>query len=86
MTATQPNDLDNEANEDMDIHTVSAKRPVREDSSKEDPASPLPAKTAAIDSSASWQSGTLVPKGGGWGVEVGWSTKDLCLPCQRSSA
>ena len=67
MTSTQPNDLDNEVNEDMDIHTVSAKRPIHEDSSEEDPVSPLPAKKAATGSSASGQSGTLLPKGRGGG-------------------
>ena len=63
MTSTKPNDLDNEVNEDMDTHTVSPKIPIHEDSSEEDPASPLPAEKAATGSSASGQSGTLVPKG-----------------------
>ena len=67
MTSTEPNDLDNEVNEDMGIHTVSAKRPIHEYSSEEDPASPFPAKMAATGSSASGQSGTLVPKGRGGG-------------------
>ena len=67
MTSTQLNDLDNEVNEDMDIHTVSAKRPIHENNSEEDPASPLPAKKAATGSSAGGQSRTRVPKGRGGG-------------------
>ena len=46
---------------------MSNKRPIHEDSSEEDPASPHPAKKAATSSSAGGQSGTRVPnrRGGG---------------------
>ena len=50
---------------------MSIKRPIHEDSSEEDPASPLPAKKVATGSSAGEQSGTHVPKGregGGGGL------------------
>ena len=46
---------------------MSNKRPIHEDRSEEDPASPLPAKKAATGSSAGEQSGTSVPKGRGGG-------------------
>ena len=46
---------------------MSNKRPIHEDSSEEDPASPRPAKKAATGSSAGGQSGTHVPKGRGGG-------------------
>ena len=46
---------------------MSNKRPIHEDKSEEDPASPLPAKKAATGSSAGGQSGTYVLKGRGGG-------------------
>ena len=46
---------------------MSNKRPIHEDSSEEDPASPLSAKKAATGSSTGGQSGTRVPKGRGGG-------------------
>ena len=49
------------------MFTMSNKRPIHEDSSEENPASPLPAKKAATGSSAGGQSGTHVPKGRGGG-------------------
>ena len=46
---------------------MSNKRPIHEDRSEEDPASPLPAKKASPSSPASEQSGIHVPKGRGGG-------------------
>ena len=57
--------VSNEEN-DMEITSASAKRPINDDSSEEEQASSLPAKKAAT-SSASEQSGTRVPKGRGGG-------------------
>ena len=67
----------NEEN-DMEITSASAKRPINDNSSEEELASPLPAKKDATSSSASEQSGTHVPKGRG-----GYLPK-ICLPCQHS--
>ena len=58
--------VSNEEN-DMEITSASAKRPINDDSSEEELASPLPAKKTATSSSASEQSGTRVPKGRGGG-------------------
>ena len=55
---------DDDENE-IEMLTMSTKRPIHEDSSEEDPASPLPAKKSATASSAGGQSGTRVPKGRG---------------------
>ena len=49
--------------DENEMLTMSNKKPIHEDSSEEDPASPLPAKKAATGSSAGGQSGTRVPKG-----------------------
>ena len=57
--------VSNEEN-DMEITSASAKRPINDDSSEEEQASSFPAKKAAT-SSASEQSGTRVPKGRGGG-------------------
>ena len=57
----------NDDENDIEMLTMSNKRPIREDSSEEDPASPLPEKKAATAFSAGRQSGTRVPKGRGGG-------------------
>ena len=77
LQSAASNDIINDENE-IEMLTMSNKRPIHEDGSEEDPASHLPAKKAATGSSTGGQSGTHVPKGRGGG--------DLCLSCQRSSA
>ena len=59
LQSAASNDDENE----IDMLTMSNKRPIHEDSSEEDPSSPLPAKKAATGSSAGGQSGTRMPKG-----------------------
>ena len=63
LQSAASNDDENE----IEMLTMSNKRSIHEDSSEEDPASPLPAKKAATDSSAGGQSGIRVPKGRGGG-------------------
>ena len=63
LQSAASNDDENE----IEMLTMSSKRPIHEDSSEEHPASPLPAKKAATGSSAGGKSGTHVPKGRGGG-------------------
>ena len=51
----------------MELSTVSNKRPIHEDSSEEEPTSPLPSKRTAPGSPTSGQNGTVMPKGTGRG-------------------
>ena len=66
LQSAASNDDENE----IEMLTMSNKRPIHEDSSEEDPASPLPAKKAATGFSAGGQSGTCVPKGRGGEGEI----------------
>ena len=66
LQSAASNDIINDEN-GIEMLTMSNKRPIHEDSSEEDPASPRPAKKAATGSSAGEQSGTHVPKGRGGG-------------------
>ena len=52
---------------EMEINTASIKRPIHEDSSEEEPTSPLPSKRTAPGSPTSGQNGTVVSKGTGRG-------------------
>ena len=47
----------------MELNTASIKRHIHEDSSEEEPTSPLPSKRTAPSSSTSGQNGTVVSKG-----------------------
>ena len=53
--------------DEMEINTASTKRLIHEDSSEEEPTSPLPSKRTAPGSATSGQNGTVVPKGAGRG-------------------
>ena len=66
--------------DEMEINTGSIKRPIHEDSSEEEPTSPLPSKRTAPGSPTSGQNGTVVPKGTGRGDLSKISTSCLNAP------
>ena len=66
LQSAASNDIINDENE-IEMLTMSNKRPFNADSSEEDTINPLPAKKAATSSPASEQSGTRMQKGRGGG-------------------